>query len=60
MFRLLDLFDGLVGDVGCDDKQGKIMREKLGGELIVLHEGHMGSTTYNQPYKEFPLLLDLI
>jgi predicted alpha/beta hydrolase family esterase len=45
---------------GCDDKQGKIMREKLGGELIVLHEGHMGSTTYNQPYKEFPLLLDLI
>lgn len=46
---------------GCDDVQGKIMKEKLGGELIVPKgEGHMGSTTYNQPYKEFPLLLKLI
>lgn len=45
---------------GCDDKQGKIMSEKLGGELIVRHDGHMSSTTYNQPYKEFPLILELI
>jgi len=45
---------------GCDDKQGKIMQEYLGGCLIVRHDGHMGSTTYNQPYKEFPLLLGLI
>lgn len=45
---------------GCDDKQGKIMFEKLGGILIVHHEGHMGSTKYNQPYKEFPLLLKLV
>jgi len=44
----------------CDDKQGRIMFDNLGGMQIVLHEGHMGSTTHNQPYKEFPLLLKLI
>jgi hypothetical protein len=36
------------------------MFDNLGGMQIVLHEGHMGSTYYNQPYKEFPLLLKLI
>gem|GEM_PF-205161 len=45
---------------GCDDAQGRILHDHLGGKLIVRHEGHMGSTTHNQPYKEFPLLLDLI
>ena len=45
---------------GCDDKQGKIMHDHLGGEQIVLHEGHMGSTKFNQPYKEFPLILKLV
>lgn len=46
---------------GCDDKQGRKMFDKLGGTLIIRHgEGHMGSTTYNQPYKEFPFLLKLI
>lgn len=45
---------------GCDDKQGRIMFDNLGGTLIIKHEGHMGSTTYNQPYREFPLLLKLI
>lgn len=46
---------------GCDDAQGKIMQENLGGELIVAEgEGHMGSTTYKQPYKEFPLLVKLL
>lgn len=45
----------------CDDKQGRIMFDKLGGTLIVRHgEGHMGSQTHNQPYKEFPLLAKLI
>lgn len=44
----------------CDDKQGKIMQDHLGGRLIIRHDGHMGSTTYHQPYKEFPLLLELI
>ena len=45
---------------GCDDTQGKIMTDNLGGKLIVRHDGHMGSTTYNQPYTEFPLLVELI
>jgi len=45
---------------GCDDKQGKIMADNLGGRLIIRHDGHMGSTTCNQPYTEFPLLLELI
>lgn len=46
---------------GCDDKQGSIMRDHLGGTLLVQHgEGHMGSTTYNQSYKEFPLIVSLV
>ncbi len=46
---------------GCNDKMGEIMRNKIGGKLIVLKgEGHFGSSTFNQPYKEFPLLLELI
>lgn len=46
---------------GCDDKQGKFMFEKLGGTLIIKHgEGHMGSDSFKQPYKKFPLLVNLI
>ncbi|MDE2031151.1 MAG: alpha/beta hydrolase [Patescibacteria group bacterium] len=46
---------------GWDDKQGRAMFNKLGGIQIIMHnEGHMGSVSYNQPYKEFPLLVDLI
>lgn len=46
---------------GCNDKQGRAMREKLGGKLLVLNgEGHFGSDTFKQPYKEFPLLLELL
>jgi predicted alpha/beta hydrolase family esterase len=45
---------------GCDDVQGKIMADHLGGRLIVRHDGHMGSDTYHQPYREFPLLVELI
>ena len=45
----------------CDDKQGRIMLDRLGGIQVILHgEGHMGSTFYNQPYKEFPLLAKLL
>lgn len=45
----------------CDDKQGKRMFDKLGGTLIVRHdEGHMGSDSFNQPYKEFPLIIKLV
>ena len=45
---------------GCDDKEGKYMQEHLGGQLIVNHEGHMGSLRYLQPYKKFPLLEELV
>jgi hypothetical protein len=46
---------------GCDDKQGRKMFDKLGGELIIRsNEGHMGSDMYEQPYKEFPLLINLV
>ena len=45
----------------CNDKVGRAMLDKLGGTLVIPKgEGHMGSTTFNQPYKEFPLLLKLI
>ena len=45
----------------CDDIQGRIMFDNLGGTLIIRHgEGHMGSETFKQSYKEFPLLTKLI
>lgn len=46
---------------GCDDKQGLRMFKKLGGTLIIKHgEGHMGSDSFNQPYKKFPLIIKLV
>jgi len=46
---------------GCDDAQGRAIFEHVGGTLVILHgEGHMGSDRYNQPYKEFPLLVKLV
>ena len=46
---------------GFDDKEGKLMYDKLGGTLIIMSgEAHMGSDKFNQPYKEFPFLLNLI
>lgn len=46
---------------GCDDKEGNYMFRNLGGMLIIRHgEGHMGSNTFKQPYKEFPLLEKLL
>jgi predicted alpha/beta hydrolase family esterase len=46
---------------GCNDKQGKKMQENLGGKYILMKgQGHMGSDTFNQPYKEFPLIIDLV
>ncbi|MCA9460095.1 MAG: alpha/beta hydrolase, partial [Nanoarchaeota archaeon] len=42
----------------CDDTQGRKMFDKLGGTLIIRDgEGHMGSSYFNQTYKEFPFLL---
>lgn len=46
---------------GCNDIQGRKMVDHLGGELIIRHgEGHMGSESFNQSYKEFPLLVNLV
>ena len=46
---------------GCDDRQGRIMLDHLGGTLIIRQgEGHMGSDAFHQPYREFPLLKKLI
>jgi len=45
----------------CTDVQGRIMFDHLGGTQIILHgEGHMGSGTFKQPYKKFPLVAKLI
>ncbi|HET9946471.1 MAG TPA: alpha/beta hydrolase [Patescibacteria group bacterium] len=46
---------------GCTPEVGLDLLGKIGGTLIVPHgEGHMGSDTFNQPMKEFPLLLKFI
>jgi predicted alpha/beta hydrolase family esterase len=46
---------------GCDDKQARPAAEKLGAKFILAEsQGHMGSTSFNQPYREFPLLKSLL
>lgn len=45
---------------GCSAEQGRFMFDQLGGTQIVRNDGHFGSTSYNQPYLEFPLLERLI
>jgi uncharacterized protein len=49
---------------GHDDIDGRMMLEYLskdgGIQIIMKGQGHMGTEEFNQPYKEFPLLLRLI
>jgi hypothetical protein len=46
---------------GCNDIQARPVAQKLEAPLIVATgQGHMGSETYKQPYKEFPLLKRLL
>lgn len=45
---------------GCNDTQGRKIFDRVGGILIVNNEGHMGPASFNQPYKEFPLLVKLV
>lgn len=45
---------------GCDEKQGRIMFDHLGGTQIIRNDGHFGLRNMHQPYKEFPLLERLI
>lgn len=44
----------------CTPKKAEKIRTALNAKMIVVHEGHMGSDKFNQPYKEFPLLLELV
>lgn len=43
----------------CNDKQGRIMFDHLGGTQVILNDGHFGSISKNQIYNEFPLLRTL-
>ncbi len=43
---------------GCDDKQGRLMFDHLGGTQIIRNDGHFGSP--GQPYPTFELLDGLI
>ena len=46
---------------GCDDTMGKEIAAHTGGQFVLAKgQGHMGSSTFNQPYKEFPLLLTFV
>ncbi len=46
---------------GCNDVQARPIAEKLGAKFIFAEgQGHMGSGTYNQPYREHKLVKDLI
>lgn len=46
---------------GCDDKQARPVAEKLGAKFILAKgQGHMGSGGFNQPYRKFKLLKDLL
>jgi hypothetical protein len=46
---------------GCNDKAGLELFKHLGGTLIIREgEGHMGSDSFKQPYKIFPLLEKLL
>lgn len=46
---------------GCDDKQAQPVAKKLGATFILAKgEGHMGSGTFNQPYREHNLVKQVL
>ena len=45
---------------GCNDAQGRIMFDHLGGTQIIRNEGHFGSGTNGQVYPTFDLLNRLV
>lgn len=45
---------------GCDDRQGKILFDHLGGTQVIKNDGHFGSASKNLPYVQFPLVRDVI
>lgn len=45
----------------CDDKQARPVAERLGANFIFAEgEGHMGSNSFNQPYKEHRLVKEVL
>lgn len=44
----------------CDDKQGRIMFDQLGGTQVILNDGHFGSVPKGQKYDTFPILKTLV
>lgn len=56
--RDIYFINSITDPYNCDEKQGRMMFDHLGGTLIIRDEGHFGSE--DQDYKEFPLLLRLI
>lgn len=44
---------------GCDDKQGRVLFDNLGGTFIIRNDGHFGSSQ-DKDFKEFPLLERLL
>lgn len=45
----------------CTDAQAREPAKKLGAQFVFAKgEGHMGSDSFKQPYREFPILKDLL
>lgn len=46
---------------GCDDVQARPVTNNLQAKFVLTEgQGHMGSLTYNQPYREHSILKDLL
>ena len=46
---------------GCDDGQARPVAGELGAKFILAEgQGHMGSASFNQPYRKFPMLKELL
>lgn len=46
---------------GCDDKQARPAAQKLNAKFFLMKgQGHMGSLKFNQPYREFPELKEIL
>jgi predicted alpha/beta hydrolase family esterase len=46
---------------GCDDSQARPVAKKLNAKFILATgQGHMGSGSFDQPYRNFPLLKNLL
>ena len=44
----------------CNDEQGRIMFDHIGGTQVIVNDGHFGSVPKKQVYDTFPLLRNLV